>query len=205
MNAHRADRLPLHDPSNGEAGLTSVEDDKLAAFIETSERYRSRLLWVALRVANRREEAEDIVQTALLKALGHLSNFRGDAQMSTWLCAIVFNVAHEYVRKQRGKVFVSLHSPQYRESDGEELEIADSSLNPEEDFVRLEGHTLLFTAAQKLNPWQRNLLEMCVFEGLSYVRVASILNVSVSSVKSRVFRCKRILKLEISALGGFRR
>ena len=68
---------------------SGVDETRLAQLVDAAERYRPQLLWIATRITNRREEAEDIVQQALLKAYVNLCKFRGESQMSTWLRAIV--------------------------------------------------------------------------------------------------------------------
>src|ERR1700722_7262119 len=83
-------------------------EDRLQEFLETAERRRPQLLRMARRLTNSNEDAEDIVQEALMKAYRALAKFRGESQMSSWLGAIVQNTAHEHLRSRRNRVFVSI-------------------------------------------------------------------------------------------------
>src|SRR5215471_9555101 len=96
-----------------------VSEENLDTFIEAAERQRAQLLWLAQRMTPNREEAEDIVQEALMKAFRNLAQFRGDSQMSTWLRAIVQNTARDWLRNRKGRV--SLPLEQTHPGDGATL------------------------------------------------------------------------------------
>lgn len=173
--------------------------NKAAELVEVAERYRAKLVWMAARITNRREEAEDIVQQALMKAFSNLSKFRGDAKMRTWLTSIVQNTARDYARTNRGRTFVPLECDPYREGSHEELYLPDPAMGPEERYERWERVEILYEAIRGMSESNQNLLKMCVFEEVPYERVASHLNTRVSTVKSRVFRGKHLLSMAIPA------
>jgi RNA polymerase sigma factor (sigma-70 family) len=117
--------------------------------------------------------------------------------MSTWLCAIVHKTAREYTRKLCGKVFVSLDSPPCPDLGGDTLDLPEPFMNPEECFERLERVRILSTALERLRSLHRATLQLCILEELPYVRVATALNVRVSTIKSRVLWSKRALKVAL--------
>ena len=174
--------------------IESVSDNNLDVFVETAEQQRAQLLWVAQRITSQREEAEDVVQEALLKAFRSLAQFRGDAQMSTWLRAIVQNTARDRLRNQKGYSFLPLE--QVHSSDGSTLQfdIPHPAENPEERCERAELERILRSEIEKLTPVSRRALQMCVLEELSQRAAASMLNVSVITIKSRVFSGKQRLR-----------
>ncbi len=198
---------PGHKPVSGDSespvvascsrSCSDVDEARLAQFVDAAERHRPQLLWIATRITNRREEAEDIVQQALLKAYVNLSKFRGESQVTTWLRAIVQNTAREYVRNQRGKFFVPLESA-LPDGTCDDLDLPDPSLNPEERYEDCERREIVSGAIDRMDPGNRRVLEMCLFEELPYIQVAMYLKVSLSTVKSRMFRNKRFLREEIS-------
>lgn len=179
-----------------EAG--SNDDRRLAEFVRAAEQYRSQLLWVATRMTSRSEEAEDIVQYALLRAYVNLSKFRGESKMTTWLRAIVHNTALEYLRNQHGKRFVPLECTPFQDGECEDFNLPDPSMNPEERYEQCERKEIVLDAVGRMDPGGRRVLEMCVFEELPYIQVATFLNVSLSTVKSRMFRNRRFLRAAIS-------
>jgi RNA polymerase sigma-70 factor (ECF subfamily) len=69
----------------------------LETFEQVAERRRGQFLWMAQRMTNNREEAEEIVQDALLKEFRSIPQFRCESKMDTWLCVIVRNTGLEWL------------------------------------------------------------------------------------------------------------
>src|SRR5215469_18249576 len=88
----------------------------------------------ACRVLGNQHDAEDAVQDALLAALKHLGQFRGEAQFSSWLTTIVLNCARMQLRKRPRQIHLSLDS-RIGEEQGYSLSdiLVDSRPNPEEE------------------------------------------------------------------------
>src|ERR1700675_441278 len=80
----------------------------VAAFGELVKRYDRKLLRIAQSVTHNREDSQDAVQEAFLKAYQHLADFREASQFSTWLIRITVNQALMKLRKQRGAEKTSL-------------------------------------------------------------------------------------------------
>jgi len=174
------------------------EEKKLKTFLAAAEKHRSRLLWLAQRITNSREEAEDVVQHALLKAFVNLAKFRGDSQMSTWLGAIVQNTAREHMRSQRGKVMLSLEYAPDEDGESAVHEIPDPAKTPEEHYEFQERQDIVRSAMNRMTESHRRALQLCVMQDVPYVHAARKLNVTLSSMKSRVFRGKQLLKVAVA-------
>jgi RNA polymerase sigma-70 factor (ECF subfamily) len=167
--------------------------DRLDVFLETAEQRRAQLLHMARRMTNSSEDSEDILQDAFLKAYQALPKFRGEAKMSTWLSAIVQNTALEYLRSRKGRVFLSI---EYVDKGGTEMvaqDFADTRDTPEQSCARKEVEELVHTEIAKLSRGCRRAVELCVLEGHSQMAAAEAMNVRTETVKSRVFRGKRLL------------
>jgi RNA polymerase sigma-70 factor, ECF subfamily len=181
--------------------LESVSGDKLDTFVETAEQQRGHLLWVAQRFVPYREEAEDIVQEALLKAFRNLAQFRGDAQMSTWLHTIVLNTARDWLRNQKGRIYQPLEQTNPADGNAVVLDFPHPSENPEQRCEREEMEWLLRAEIEKMSSVSRRAIQLCVLEEFSHRAAANALDVSVITVKSRVFagkqRLKRAVRLHI--------
>jgi RNA polymerase sigma-70 factor, ECF subfamily len=177
-------------------GLAAA-DDKVVRFTRAAEKHRAQLLWLAQRITPQREEAEDIVQEALLKAFRNLAQFRGEAKMSTWLRAIVQNTARDWLRNQKGRVMLPLEQTRPGEESTTLFDFPHPAENPEERCQRGELERVLRREIKKLNSVSRRALELCVLEELSHRAAARTLNVSVITVKSRVFSGKQRLKRSV--------
>ena len=171
----------------------SLGDCRVTTFVQAAEQNRGRLLWVAQRMTCSRDVAEDIVQEALLRAFRKLTEFRGESQMSTWLCAIVQNTAREYLRSRRGRQFLPLEMVRNGDEDSTLDDFPDPRSSPEEDCARIELEKILLTEVDALGPFSKRAIQLCMLDELPQVAAATALNVSISSIKSRVFRGKRIL------------
>jgi RNA polymerase sigma-70 factor (ECF subfamily) len=104
----------------------------VAAFEQLVKKYDRKLLRIAQSVTHNREDSQDAVQEAFLKAFQNLAEFREDSQFSTWLIRITLNQSLMKLRKQRAVREVSLNED--FQADGEILprEVTDWTPNPEQ-------------------------------------------------------------------------
>src|ERR1700726_117634 len=86
----------------------ACKNGDVAAFEQLVKRYDRKLLRIAQSVTHNREDSQDVVQEAFLKAYQHLAEFREDSQFSTWLIRIPVNQSLMKLRKQRAVREVSL-------------------------------------------------------------------------------------------------
>jgi RNA polymerase sigma-70 factor, ECF subfamily len=175
----------------------AIWDDKVRSFVHAVHERREHLVRVARRFTPCREEAEDIVQEALLRAYRSLPRFRGDAKMSTWLQTIVQNAAHEWLRGQKGRVLVPLECG--TEDGSMPLNVPDSRRTPEESCEAAERSRILHRELGKLSTGCRRAVELCVFDEMKQRTAAKKLNVSVVAIKARIFTAKRLLRDAIKA------
>lgn len=179
-------------------------DDRPATFLRISEQRREQLVWMAQRMTDNREDAEDIVQEALLRAFKNLLQFRGASQMSTWLCVIVQNVGREWRRKQKGKIYVPLEGGSNEDNDPITYDPADPGRNPEQSSENKELEKILLFEIDGMNSIYRPVLQMCALEELPQRYVASALGINASAVKSRFFKATKILRRAIYVRLGAR-
>jgi RNA polymerase sigma factor (sigma-70 family) len=107
----------------------------------------------AYRCLGNEPDAEDAVQDALLSAYTHLDQFKGQAQMSTWLVAIVSNCALMQLRRRQRRIHVSLDE-QFGDEEGYTVSerLVHFGLNPEEEYRKAELHEQLMQFAEELSP-----------------------------------------------------
>jgi len=181
-----------------------LPEPRIQEFLETAERRRPQLLRMARRLTQSNEDAEDILQEAFMKAYKALARFRGESQMSSWLGAIVQNTAHEHLRSRRGRVFLSIEYLSKEDGDVVEINLPDSRKNPEEIWESREMQNILREEVSKLSFVCRRALEVCALDEEPQAEAARALNLSVATMKSRVFRGKRILSRSLSRRLGSR-
>jgi RNA polymerase sigma-70 factor (ECF subfamily) len=148
----------------------------------------------ALRLLGNRYDAEDAVQEALLAAHKHLHQFRGQAQLATWLTTIVRNCALMQLRKRPRQIHMSLN-----EQIGEEQRyfiserLADTRPSPEDECRNSELAAYLRKCTALLSPRLRRTFQLRVLDGLSIFETAQVLGLPHGTVKAQLARARRKL------------
>ncbi len=156
----------------------------------------------AYRLLGNKPHAEDAVQDALLAAYNHLNQFRGEAQLSTWLTAIVINCARMHLRKRSRYIHVSLDS---RIGEEQEYPLSDTLMdhrpNPEDECHRSTLIARLMKSAAQLSPTLRKTFHLRFVDNLSIGETARVLGVPIGTVKAQTARAKaKLQKLVRGAL-----
>jgi RNA polymerase sigma-70 factor (ECF subfamily) len=172
------------------------------AFEELVLRHKQRVLAVAQRITNNREDAEDVAQESFHKAFVHLSAFQERSRFSTWLTRIVMNEAFMLLRRRRGVFEVLPENPDDGRKSSSEA-FVDQGPNPEESCSQRERKQLLTEAINCLGPTIRTVILLRDIEEQSVKETAQILGASITAVKARVFQGRRKLRRTLSA--GFLR
>jgi len=143
----------------------------------------------ALRFLGNAPDAEDAVQDALLSAYRHLGQFRGQAQLSTWLMTIVINAALMQLRHRHSGHF-SLDQEQGEEGLTFSERLADSKPSPEEVCSIVEARNRLVEGVQRLSPKLRRAFQLRDIDGLTTKEAAHVLGVPQGTVKARLARAR---------------
>ena len=140
-------------------------------------------------------DAEDAVQDALLSAYKHLDQFKGQAQMWTWLTAIVTNSARMQLRRRLRQIHLSLDE-RFAEDEGNLLaeRLAHQGPSPEDECQNSELHGRLMQLVSQLSPPLRNAFHLRALDGLTTSEAAHILGVPDGTVKARLARARAKLK-----------
>ena len=177
--------------------LALVHASKLgdvAAFQELVKRYDRQLLRIAQHLLHNREDAEDVVQEAFLKAFQHLDRFREESKFSTWLIRITLNQGLMKLRKQRPAREVSIDKDFQSEEENLPIDVADWAPDPEELYRAAELREILCDTLQELTPALRVVFVLRDMEGLSLDQTAAALDLSLPAAKARSARARLQLR-----------
>jgi len=167
--------------------------DKVQELTELITHHSARFRRIALGHLRNVADAEDAVQDALLSALTHVHQFRGQAKMSTWLTTIVINSARMKLRRRLALVQLALD-----ETDGQQdlLEdiVSDTRPGPEEAYREREIAETLAQATSRLSPTLRTTFQLRDMDGLSIRETAHLLGVPAGTIKARLARARMRLK-----------
>lgn len=161
-----------------------------AAFGVIVGRYQDRIYNLCVHLLGNSSEAEDMAQATFLKAYRNLGRFQLQAALYTWLYRIAVNTCLDHLRRP---LFESIFR---RSATGEEivLDHPSSAPSPEKNFDNRQLHVALQKALGKLSPKLRAVIVLKEIEGLAYEEIATTLEVSIGTVKSRISRARRELQ-----------
>ena len=162
-----------------------------AAFGQLVQKYQDRLYHTMTHVVGSLEDAEDIVQDALVQAFVKLDTFQGASAFFTWLYRIAFNLAMS--QKRRTKPVRSID--EVREQTGSEP--IDQGPRPERQVLADEQAGQVRAALASLADDHRTILVLREMEGCDYESIAEILDVPVGTVRSRLHRARMQLREQL--------
>ncbi len=187
---------PEGAPDQDTGLISQVLSGNLEAFEDLVRRYDRRIYRVTLAITQNKEDAEDAMQDAFLKALENLGQFAGHARFSTWLTRIAVNEALQRLRR-RGR-FESLDEPVEAGDTLVPQQIEDWRDNPEQQYAKEELRELLEKTIGALPPIYRAVIVLRDVEHMSNEEAAEALDLSVPAVKSRLLRARLMMRNRLS-------
>ncbi len=161
------------------------------------EAYHDRLHRYFLSHGRSAEDARDLTQDTFLKIYRGIGTFRGDSAFGTWVWVIARNVLLKSAARGRGE-----------EASPEELPPAFEPVAEEPDPVVVIGrrqlHSLVLRSFERLPARQRQCMVLRVVRGLSYEQVATVMNISVNSVKAHLHQGRTRLQELLAPAGDER-
>ena len=188
-----ADPVAPDDDHDLVARARAGDQASLGRLLQTHER---RIYNVCLRMVNQAEDAAELTQDALMKAVQKLDGFRGDSRFGTWLTRVAMNGCLSHLRKRKLRQTASLDS---NLPGGAALRLADSLPQSREPDAhsrveQKEGLQLLYEALAGLDPDQRAVIVLRDIDQMDYAQIAETLEIPPGTVKSRLFRARLALR-----------
>ena len=186
MPIHLADETSLvNDARNGDP----------EAFGVLVNQYRNHLYRLTLRITGNAEDAEDVLQDALLKAYCNLERFRGNSRFYTWMVRITLNQALMKLRQRRRERQVLLPDLEPLEQDSQARpEVEDTGPSPEQQCANAELEQIIGRALHRLGPRLSSVFILRHVDGFSAMELTEMLGLSVPAVKSRLLRARTRLR-----------
>ncbi|MFM9118594.1 MAG: sigma-70 family RNA polymerase sigma factor [Planctomycetota bacterium] len=180
--------------------MLEVQADQAAAFQELVLRYQNRLIAVLGNQVHDRDLAEELAQEVFLRVYRARKNYLPDAKFSTWIFTIAHNVAANALRSRSRRREVRLQPSNPHDSNPfslEQLATARSGQQPTRRLDNLEITEIVKQAIESLGDQQRMALLLSKYEEMSYADIAKAMELSVSSVKSLLWRARENLRLAL--------
>jgi RNA polymerase sigma-70 factor (ECF subfamily) len=163
--------------------IARIRTKDMAAFETLYRGYHMRLSRFLLRLVNRPQLVEEVLDDTLMVVWEKADSFNGASKLSTWIFAIAYRKAMKALRKQDDPIDDDLV---------EERVSLDPS--PEEDVSHGRRRALLLQAMEALSPEHRAVINLTYFHEMGYREIAGIMDCPVDTVKTRMFHARRHLK-----------
>jgi len=156
-----------------------------------------RLRRSAMQMLRSPEDCEDALQEGLLQAFRKLDQFEGRSQFTTWVYTIVRNAAGTHLRRVKCRPQCSWDEILSSRGSRSERVAVDPRRDPEGDFAYSERSRILRRAMRELPPKYQSVMRMCDVDGLDPKDAARSLGMSKSSLKTYLFRARRLVTKRI--------
>jgi RNA polymerase sigma-70 factor (ECF subfamily) len=163
------------------------------AYAELMDRYRKPLYHTMLKMVKNTDDAEDLTIEAFAKAFRGLSKFKKEYTFSTWLFRIATNNCIDFIRKKKLETLSISSSFKDDSGDDVEIDIKDSSLDPQENAIKSQKEHLMQMIVGKLPVKYQRLVELRYFKELSYEEIADKIDIPLGTVKAQLHRAKELL------------
>ncbi|MGB9586532.1 MAG: RNA polymerase sigma factor [Anaerolineales bacterium] len=158
------------------------------SFMHLIELYQKPVFNLCYRMLGNREDAEDAAQETFLRAYKNLKKYDQERSFVTWLLAISAHYCIDQLRKNR----INLLSFE----DLSFGELSDSLPSPEKKLTQKDEQQRVQRILQQLSELDRAVIILCYWYEMSYEEIGSVLNLSVSAVKSRLHRARKTMALK---------
>jgi len=176
-----------------------VQRGDSAAFDLLVRKYQHRIAALIGRYIADWSECQDVAQETFLRAYRALGSFRGDAQFYTWLHRIAVNTAKNHLVAHKRRPPMDDIDIADAEQFASGLRLRDND-TPERELMRQQTEQTVMRAVQALPDELRTAITLREVDGLSYEEIAQRMDCPIGTVRSRIFRAREAIDLELQPL-----
>ncbi len=190
-------RNPLLSPERERQLVDLIQRGDRGALGELLGAYHKRVFHVCLRMVHNADDAAELTQESMMRAIKHVDGFRGGSSFATWLLRIAMNLSVSHLRRGKLRGTVSLDQEMGSGDQATPLKnmiAGDREPSASESVEKREQIGLLTAALDHLEPPLRSIILLRDLQGMDYQQIAEVLSVPVGTVKSRLFRARLALR-----------
>ncbi len=169
--------------------IVEAQKGNREAFAILVRMYFKKIFRVAYIYLHNIHDAEDITQTAFLKAYSNIRNFDSEKPFFPWIYQITKNLSLNHIQREKLKI--------KRETDTSNYDSNGDKHNPELQFIKDSEALALKKALIKLDKESRDILILKHWNDCSYQEISEILSIPIGTVMSRLYYARKKLKVEI--------
>jgi RNA polymerase sigma-70 factor (ECF subfamily) len=161
------------------------------AYAEIVDRHKDRALTLASRMLRNREDAEEALQDAFIRAFNALPRFEQKSAFSTWFYRIVYNVCASRLEKKVSPEHVSIQS---EDQDARVIDVVSDEMPPDIALESSELSTIIAEEIEKLPEAYGPTFTLFFVQEMSYDEIVEVTNLPLGTVKARLFRARTLLR-----------
>ncbi len=158
------------------------------AYAVLIERHRDRAMTLALRMLKNREDAEEALQDAFVKAFRGLRSFKADSKFATWLYRILYNGCATRLRRSGS------YGKEIPDYDLVEKEAVRTEARPDRRYEFKELQEIVAQGMEEIPAIYGGILTLYFVQEMSYEEIAEVTGISLNTVKTRLFRARKYLR-----------
>ena len=174
--------------------IDDLREGDMTALAILVEKYKRLVYRLAIQITKNHEDANDVMQDTFLKVYESIHSFRKESAFETWLYRIVVNHAMNLVKRRKRRRESSLSAASETEIHPDVKRTADLVNDPHVNAERKELQKWVTQAVDSLPVKHRTVVILHEFEGLTHAEIASILNCSEGTVRSRLHYARNKLR-----------
>lgn len=160
-----------------------------ASFAKLVSLYKKRVTALGMSFFRNAADTDDFLQEVFLKVYQSLHCFRGEAAFSTWIMRIAYNTAVNAITRRKEALPIA-----------DECLISDPDYTPEEQEIRAITAQTITEAVRALPPKYGICLELYFYYDIPYEEISVITGNPVNTIKSHIFRAKKMLREKLERL-----
>tara|TARA_B100001059_G_C17717031_1_gene518544 strand:- start:635 stop:1105 length:471 start_codon:yes stop_codon:yes gene_type:complete len=146
-----------------------------------------------MRLTGNEADALDLMQEVFLGVYRSLHTFRGESKFSTWIFRIVHNKSVDAIRRRRSNIFLENSSDDEYASEIEQFP-DENAVEPEATLSLTQTNTKILQHLDQLSYEQRLIVEMKIYQGMTFEEIGQVVRVSDNTSKTRYYSALKKLK-----------
>lgn len=167
--------------------IDGVKNGDNGQFNVLVNRYRDRIYRYLVKRLDDPCVAEDLTQEAFITAYKKLDTFKQNSKFSTWLFGIALNISRNHLNRSPRRPFQDVHQEENNNSN-------ENGKGLLEDLIQQESLLSLKEKIDELGEDLRDTIILVFFESFSYEETAVIMDIPIGTVKSRIYRARKVLR-----------
>jgi len=175
--------------------INRILDGDTNSFRELVENYQRLVFHIVFRTIQNQTDCEEIAQDVFIKVYQNLSNFKFESKFSTWIGKITYNTCINYLQKKKVPLYEDIQESNNYNSEKQLLEsVGDNSNQPDLIIEEKLRDEILYKEIANLPAQQRTIITLYHLDQMSYNEIGEIMNLPEGTVKSYLFRARKMLK-----------